>query len=73
MKAIASTLALAALLAAAGAAHAHPGHIWDDGRGHNHVLALVILAGIGVFAAGALLYRLVKGRLPFFDARRAGE
>jgi hypothetical protein len=73
MKFIAACFALVALAALGDVAHAHPGHIADGGHGHNHVLALIIVVGLGVFAAGVLAYRLVKGRLPFFDARRAGE
>lgn len=66
------------LLAAAGlilsgtdAALAHPGHIVNDGHGHSHWLALFILGGLGVLAAGGLIYRLATGRLPLVDARRA--
>ncbi len=62
-----------AILAGLGGADAHPGHITDDGHGHNHWLAVIILGGLGALAAGGLLYRLVTGRLPFFDARRASH
>ncbi len=37
---------------AAAPAFAHPGHIFDDGYGHNHVMDVAIIAGAAIAAAG---------------------
>jgi len=46
-----STTAVLIALAATPAL-AHPGHIFDDGYGHNHVMDFAIISGAVLAAAG---------------------
>jgi len=59
------TSALIALAAAP--ALAHPGHIFVDGYGHNHVMDYAVIGGAAIAAAGwglaALTRRFVLPRL----------
>jgi hypothetical protein len=73
MRFLSIVVAMAALAGAVDAAYAHPGHLAENGHGHSHWIALIALGGLAVLAAGALAFRLVKGRLPFVYARAADK
>jgi len=64
------TTALVAL--AATPALAHPGHILDDGYGHNHVMDFAIIGGAALAAAGWGVHWLARRFIaPRLAARRS--
>ena len=57
-----SLAALAALALTVSSALAHPGHLLDEGHGHVHWPALLIIGGIAAVVVGYGLARLYRHR-----------